>query len=48
MTTVKVSDPDSMERKRVDSSGRIYVGKEAAGKEYEVVLKRVESEGTDE
>lgn len=41
-TTVTVPEPDVVETKKVDTSGRVYVGSEYTGDHVQIVLKRVE------
>ena len=35
---VRVDNPEKVERKKVDSSGKVYVGTAYAGKELEIVV----------
>jgi len=44
MTTIDIADPDLYETKRVDGQGRIYVGREYATEDVEIVIKRRSSE----
>lgn len=47
-TTVTVTDPEFVTTKRVDSSGRLYLGKEYAGGHVRVIVERVEEDDDDE
>lgn len=43
-TTVTVTEPDVVETKKVDTSGRVYVGREYIGEHVRIVIERVEGE----
>lgn len=41
-TTVTVDEPDYVQTKTVDSSGRLYLGKDYASAEVRVVVERLD------
>lgn len=41
-TTVTVDDPDAVEKKDVDSSGRVYLGKDYADERVRIVIERLD------
>lgn len=44
MPEITVSDPESMNKKKVPDNGQVYVGKDLAGKEVSVIVKVVEED----
>ena len=42
MTEVSVTDPEMVVRKTVDQSGRVYLGKDLADDEVEVIVTKQE------
>lgn len=44
MSSITVDDPDKVEKKRVNDSGQVYIGREYAGKVVELVVTEVEDE----
>jgi hypothetical protein len=48
MTQVTVPDPDKVDTKHVGQDGRIYLGKENAGREVQVVLKYQDRDDEDD
>jgi len=46
MAEFRITDPELYEKKNVDSSGKLYVGKDYAGKKVKIVIEKVvEDEG---
>jgi hypothetical protein len=46
MTRVVVDDPILVTRKRVGQNGQVYVGKQYAGKEIELIITEVKTNDT--
>lgn len=42
MATVTVDDPERMETKKVDGSGKVYVGNAWAGQNVRLIIESVE------
>lgn len=42
MATVTIDDPERMDAKKVDGSGKLYVGNAWAGKEVKFVIESVD------
>ena len=48
MATVTIEDPEGMDAKKVDGSGKIYVGNNWAGKRVKFVIEAVEDIESDD
>lgn len=47
MSEIRVEDPDLYTKKDVDNSGRVYLGKEWAGREVKIVVELVDDDECD-
>jgi len=43
MATITIENPDRYDTKKVDSSGKLYVGKAIAGKRVRFIIEDVET-----
>lgn len=44
-SVVRMGDPDLIQRRNVDSNGRVYLGKAWSGDRIELVVKRIDQDG---